>query len=131
MQIGFSFPPSGFIFSQWLYFPMDFGCVFIISFPLFTSIHLIFHNYVSMIFLHYLSIPHFCYEDFNEILDGQQISFKEILFSLFLGLLNSLFTFKWHGMHPIKCTSMSDKYTEPSIPNTLAGLCHLLQFCLL
>ena len=53
IQIGFSFSVSGFIFSQWQYFPVYFGCV-PINFSFFYSL-LPFILYSTIVFLHVFS----------------------------------------------------------------------------
>ena len=106
IQSGFLFSTSGSVFSQWLYFPVDLGCVLIIFLVFRSSPPFILYStmlpLLGFLLLSFTSSPLIwrlllcC-----PLSSSSKISFILVLtflFPLIVGLPNSLFAFtKWHG----------------------------------
>ena len=144
IQTGFSFSISNSLFSQWLYFPVDLGCALII-FPVFhSSLPFILYSTTlsSLIFLplsfNYSLICRlllYCPPSFPRLhlCHFWQFSF---LHSFYIPILCFLHSFNFQilcltWMHPVNALPYLINTHWPSLPNTLAGPHHTLQFCLL
>ena len=126
-----------FIFTQWLYFSVDFACVLIIFplfFSLFTSIHFIFHNCVSTWV-------------FSVIFQFLTFALRTFIMLSFIYLIWRFFFFFFHSLDFQTLSSPSSSDIDASckmhlhvwsvhtltlsLPNTIAGPYYSLQFCLL